>query len=126
MGDHALCCGTGGERISRHNANALRDAFFDTAMSHLAPGRADYVKAFEGLNVNTEKISGTLFEISGTLAKTLATLKSSGTHIGVQCSLVTNLVTNSVTNLVTNLVITKQGDKFVTKFVTKFGVHQIW
>ena len=31
MGDHALCCGTGGERISRHNA--LRDAFFDTAMS---------------------------------------------------------------------------------------------
>ena len=31
MGDHALCCGTGGERISRHNA--LRDAFFDTAVS---------------------------------------------------------------------------------------------
>ena len=27
-GDHALCCGTGGERISRHNA--LRDAFYDT------------------------------------------------------------------------------------------------
>ena len=27
MGDHALCCGTGGERISRHNA------FFDTAVS---------------------------------------------------------------------------------------------
>ena len=50
---------------------------------HLAPGRADYVKAFEGLNVNTEKISGTLFEISGTLAKTLATLKSSGTPLGV-------------------------------------------
>ena len=31
MGNHALCCGTGGERISRHNA--LRDAFFDTAVS---------------------------------------------------------------------------------------------
>ena len=30
-GDHALCCGTGGERISRHNA--LRDAFYDTAVS---------------------------------------------------------------------------------------------
>ena len=29
LGDHALCCGVGGERISRHNA--LRDAFFDTA-----------------------------------------------------------------------------------------------
>ena len=41
------------------------------------------MKAFEGLNVNTEKISGTLFEISGTLAKTLATLKSSGTPLGV-------------------------------------------
>ena len=56
---------------------------FDQAVPHLAPGRADYVKAFEGLNVNTEKISGTLFEISGTLAKTLATLKSSGTPLGV-------------------------------------------
>jgi hypothetical protein len=30
-GDHALCCGTGGERISRHNS--LRDAFFDVAVS---------------------------------------------------------------------------------------------
>ena len=50
---------------------------------HLAPGRADYVKAFDGLNVNTEKISGTLFEISGTLAKTLASLKISGTPLGV-------------------------------------------
>ena len=35
-GDHAMCCGSGGERISRHNA--LRDAFFDTAASAgLAP-----------------------------------------------------------------------------------------
>ena len=31
MGDHALCCGTGGERISRHNN--LRDAFFNTAVA---------------------------------------------------------------------------------------------
>ena len=31
-----MCCGSGGERISRHNA--LRDAFFDTAASAgLAP-----------------------------------------------------------------------------------------
>ena len=51
--------------------------------SHLAPGRADYEQAFNGLNLITEKISGTLFEISGTLAKTLATLKSSGTPLGV-------------------------------------------
>ena len=42
-------------------------------VGHLAPGRADYVKAFNRLNVNTEKISGTLFEISGALAKALAT-----------------------------------------------------
>ena len=36
MGDHAMCCGSGGERISRHNA--LRDAIFDTAASAgLAP-----------------------------------------------------------------------------------------
>ena len=30
-GDHALCCGTGGERISRHNA--LRDAIYETAVA---------------------------------------------------------------------------------------------
>ena len=36
LGDHALCCGTGGERISRHNN--LRDALFDTAVAAgLAP-----------------------------------------------------------------------------------------
>ena len=29
LGDHALCCGHQGERISRHNA--LRDAIYDTA-----------------------------------------------------------------------------------------------
>ena len=29
LGDHAMCCGTGGERIARHNH--LRDAVFDTA-----------------------------------------------------------------------------------------------
>ena len=29
LGDHAMCCGTGGERIARHNH--LRDAIFDTA-----------------------------------------------------------------------------------------------
>ena len=46
---------------------------------HLAPGRADYEQAFKGVNLSTEKISGSLFEISGTLAKTLATLKVSGT-----------------------------------------------
>ena len=46
---------------------------------HLAPGRADYEQAFKGANLSTEKISGSLFEISGTLAKTLATLKVSGT-----------------------------------------------
>ena len=40
---------------------------------HLAPGRADYEQAFNGLNLITEKISGTLFEISGALAKALAT-----------------------------------------------------
>ena len=39
---------------------------------HLAPGRADYEQAFSGLNLITEKISGTLFEISGALAKALA------------------------------------------------------
>ena len=47
--------------------------------THLAPGRADYEQAFKGVNLSTEKISGSLFEISGTLAKTLATLKVSGT-----------------------------------------------
>ena len=31
LGDHGLVCGTGGERISRHNS--LRDALFDTAAS---------------------------------------------------------------------------------------------
>ena len=31
LGDHALCCGTGGERISRHNN--LRDALFNTAVA---------------------------------------------------------------------------------------------
>ena len=30
-GDHALCCGTGGERISRHNH--LRDALYETAVA---------------------------------------------------------------------------------------------
>ena len=30
-GDHAMCCGAGGERISRHNN--LRDAIFDTAVA---------------------------------------------------------------------------------------------
>ena len=36
LGDHGMVCGTGGERISRHNA--LRDAIFDTAASAgLAP-----------------------------------------------------------------------------------------
>ena len=42
MGDHGLVCGTGGERIARHNA--LRDAIHDTAAAAgLAPqkeGRA--------------------------------------------------------------------------------------
>ena len=31
LGDHAMCCGTGGERIARHNH--LRDAVFETAAS---------------------------------------------------------------------------------------------
>jgi hypothetical protein len=31
FGDHALCCGFGGERITRHNQ--LRDALYDTAAS---------------------------------------------------------------------------------------------
>ena len=31
FGDHALCCGSGGERISRHNA--LRDALYETAVA---------------------------------------------------------------------------------------------
>ena len=31
LGDHALCCESGGERISRHNA--WRDALFDTAVA---------------------------------------------------------------------------------------------
>ena len=36
LGDHGMVCGTGGERISRHNA--LRDALYDTAASAgLAP-----------------------------------------------------------------------------------------
>ena len=36
LGDHGMVCGTGGERISRHNA--FRDALFDTAASAgLAP-----------------------------------------------------------------------------------------
>ena len=38
LGDHAFCCGVGGERISRHNA--LRDAFYDTAVrAGLGPTR---------------------------------------------------------------------------------------
>ena len=36
MGDHGMVCGTGGDRIARHNA--LRDAFHDTATAaRLAP-----------------------------------------------------------------------------------------
>ena len=31
LGNHALCCGSGGERISHHNA--LRDAIFETAVA---------------------------------------------------------------------------------------------
>ena len=31
LGDHALCCGSGGEHISRHNA--LRNAIFETAFA---------------------------------------------------------------------------------------------
>ena len=31
LGDHAMCCGFGGERISRHNH--LRDALHDTAVA---------------------------------------------------------------------------------------------
>ena len=31
FGDHTLCCGSGGERISRHNA--LRDALYETAVA---------------------------------------------------------------------------------------------
>ena len=31
LGNHALCCGSGGERISHHNA--LRDAIFKTAVA---------------------------------------------------------------------------------------------
>jgi hypothetical protein len=31
LGDHSMCCGSGGERISRHNA--LRDALYATAAS---------------------------------------------------------------------------------------------
>ena len=50
-----------------------------TDRGHLAPGRADYEQAFKGVNLSTEKISGSLFEISGTLVKMLATLKVSGT-----------------------------------------------
>ena len=36
LGDHALCSGSGGERISRHNA--LRDAIFETAVA-AGPGQ---------------------------------------------------------------------------------------
>ena len=31
LGDHAMCCGAGGERISRHNS--LRDAVYETAVA---------------------------------------------------------------------------------------------
>ena len=38
LGDHALCCGSAGERVSRHNA--LRDALYSTAVSaSLGPSR---------------------------------------------------------------------------------------
>ena len=33
LGDHALCCGSAGERVARHNA--LRDALYSTAVSAL-------------------------------------------------------------------------------------------
>ncbi len=40
LGDHAMCCGSNGERIARHNA--LRDALFTTAQSAaLGPVRED-------------------------------------------------------------------------------------
>ena len=45
---------------------------------HLAPPRAEYEQAFAGVNLNAEKISGALFEVSGALSKALATLKFSG------------------------------------------------
>jgi hypothetical protein len=38
LGDHALCCGSAGERVSRHNA--LRDALYNTAVAaSLGPSR---------------------------------------------------------------------------------------
>ena len=38
LGDHALCCGSAGERVSRHNA--LRDALYSTAVAaSLGPSR---------------------------------------------------------------------------------------
>ena len=37
LGDHAMCCGAGGERISRHNS--LRDAVYETVAAGLGPVR---------------------------------------------------------------------------------------
>ena len=46
---------------------------------HLAPRRADYEKAFTGVNLKTDIISGTLFNISGALFRAPETIKTSGT-----------------------------------------------
>ena len=50
---------------------------------HLAPTRADYEQAFDGVDFNTEKISGAHFEFSGTLSEALKTLKFSGPLVEV-------------------------------------------
>ena len=61
------------EAASRMAGDIEEKAFQSADTEHLAPGRADYEQAFSGLNLITEKISGTLFEISRALAKAPAT-----------------------------------------------------
>ena len=46
---------------------------------HLAPRRADYERVFTGVNLKTDIISGTLFNISGALFRAPETIKTSGT-----------------------------------------------
>ena len=48
LGDHALCCGTGGERIARHNR--LRDALYHTAVSAVLGPRKEEKNLLPGGN----------------------------------------------------------------------------
>ena len=65
--------------VAQHKNLKRLDIANTDLSSHLAPRRADYEQAFTGVNLKTDIISGTLFNISGILFRAPETIKSSGT-----------------------------------------------